>query len=151
MATTKYGLDTMDYSVTDVYGIHNTAIQKVDNFMQTYLRLKVKSGEYDLQTKRYQPLCIQDDEWRQARDDGVRLPVAAVSVELGLSGEWMLGQRAGKCQSSGEDLWSWDPLSGEVWVSGEGTVIQNLSGENWQNRRARVGVVCDSTSIVLQI
>jgi hypothetical protein len=152
VTTIIYGIEEFEYGVTSIEGVYNTGMQRIDGFIKTYLRLRVASGEAMLADRAYQPLCIQDGMWRLAKDDGQRIPVAAVSIEIGASGEFMRGQRSGIIiNNSGEYAWDWSAPSGEVWVANDGSMVRGVSGENWLNRQARVGMVGSATSVVIQL
>lgn len=151
MTTTKYGLEEMDYSVVDVSGIFSSAMQKIDTYLHTYVRLKVASGE---SIDPYTPVCVQAGVWKQAMDDGQRLPAVGISIETVAkgSGEWLRAQRCGPVtNSSGESAWAWSPASGEIWTNNSGELVQGVSGENWMNRQARIGIVSSATGIFIQL
>jgi len=159
MATTKYGLQLVEFGLTGWNGVLATSIQQVENVLHTYLRYRVASGE-SIPPKR--PVCIQDGQWKMAKDtlagmsgeSTQRLPVVGISIESLTkgSGEWLRAQRTGPVShSSGETAWSWSPTSGEIWINNSGELVQGLSGENWMNRQARVGAVVNATIIFIQL
>jgi len=151
MVSGKYGWPTSLPDQVNWTGDYSTSVEMIDSDLHTVIVLPVCSGEFQLQSYPFQPLCVQNGGYKLAKDDGQRVPVVAISIETAHSGETLTGQRIGKIINSSGEAWSWNPVSGEVWVSGEGTLVQGVSGENWQTRQARVGVVCNSTSIIVQL
>lgn len=163
MSTTKYGFYLIEHNTTGWNGIVSSAIQQIESKLHTYLMYKVASGE---SIPPYRPVCIQNGQWKMAMDPDVtmfgesaqRLPVVGISMEPTTkgSGEWLRAQRAGPItNNSGENKWAWGAgergLSGEVWINHSGELVQGVSGENWVNRQARIGVIADETTVVLQL
>ena len=147
MATDKYGLITVDYGTTGWNGILKTSIQQIDNYLHTYARFRVAATET---IAAYAPVCLQNGQWMLAKEGTNQLPVVGVSIETvsKTSGEWLRAQRVGQITNVG---WSWSPDYGEIWVDSSGGLVQDVSGENWRNRQARVGCVHDETSIFVQL
>jgi len=147
MATDKYGLVTVDFGTTGWNGILKTSIEQIDAYMQTYARFKVGPAA---SIAPYKPVCLQDGVWELAKEGTNQMPVVGISIEPSTktSGEYLRAQRAGLVTNTD---WSWNPPSGEIWCNSDGDLVQNISGEEWMTRQARVGCVHSATKIFVQL
>jgi len=135
----KYELETITTGTTGTSGIFDSNMDKIEDNLHTYLRYQVASGE---SIAAYDPLAFVNNEWKQANDPGsgeIKCP-SAVAIELGVSGEYVRGQRAGPLTNS---EWTWSG-SGEVWLGAAGEITQT-------SNNYKIGNVISTTAIVIQL
>ena len=140
MASDIYGFDDLSYGVQGWNGILQTNFETVEEYLHTYLRYKVDSGEAVTEGM---PLQLRQSHWIEAKADGTLHPASAIAVEAGSSGEYVRGRRVGPMKYSG---WSFDP-SGEVWLAPTGGVTQTEPGSNVQV----LGCAIAETAMIVQL
>jgi hypothetical protein len=115
-----------------------TALEKVDNYVHTYLRYKVSSGE---EIAAYDPVCLTNLQWQKACADGVKQPSFGLAIESGVSGEYLRAQTVGPLTNPD---WTFSG-SGEVYLSTSGTLVQTIPETNVEI----VGKAISPTTILL--
>jgi len=143
--TTKYEFEKTDgYGTVEWNTIYATNFEKIDEYMMTYIRAPVLSGE---SIAEYEPMTIQNGGWVKAKADGTRQPAIAIAIsgETMTSGEYVRGQRIGFMTNSG---WSFAG-SGEVVLGYDGGVVagHQVSGEY----RQVLGIATDVSTIFIQL
>jgi hypothetical protein len=116
--TNKYEIDTTNYGTSGWNALLATGMEKVDNYLHTYLRFQVASGESIDANK---GVRVVSGEWKAAKADGVNQPAHAIAIEAGVSGEYLRAQCMGLMSASGE--WNFTG-TGEVYLSALGAITQ---------------------------
>ena len=113
MATDKYDLHTIDYSVQGWDAIMATDMEKIDAMIPT--RILGTLGEA---VSAYQALYlkISDQKWYKALADGIKQPCLGLAVEGGVLNDVIRIHRMGEITNA---AWSWG--GGPIYLSGSVT------------------------------
>ena len=142
MATDKYALHTIDYSVQGWDAIMTTDMEKLDDVIHT--RIKITAGETVAQ---YDAVYLESDgKYDLALADGSQQPVMGLALESAVLDDEILIQRIGPITNAG---WAWATVGAKVYLSdadlGELTDVKPAANDQI------VGIVLSATSIFIAV
>ena len=142
MATDKYDLHTIDYSVQGWDAILTTDMEKLDDIIHS--RILITVGESIAQ---YDAVYLESDgKYDKALADGTQQPALGLALESAALDDGIRIQRSGPITNIG---WSWATVGAKVYLdaSTPGALTDVEPGSNVQ----MMGVVLSATSIFIWI
>lgn len=138
----KYRFEELSYGTVGWNAILEANFDLTEQYLQTYLRYQVASGE-TISSGEF--VCIHDEKFKLALANGVRQPAVGITIESGVSGEYIRAQRCGAYTNAGWNL----AASGEVWLSDsvQGGIRQTAPASNAQV----LGCAIAQTKVLVQL
>lgn len=140
MATDKYDLHTIDYSVQGWDSILTTDMEKLDDVIQT--RLLATLGETVAAGK---AVCIHPDgKYYKVKADYQKQLFRGVTLEAGVLNDEVRVQRVGSRTDAG---WAWSAIGELVYLSPDtaGELTQTVPA----TQKQKVGIAVAATKIIL--
>lgn len=143
MATDKYDLHTIDYSVQGWDSILTTDMEKLDDVIPTK-ELVVLGETVTEGAALYQKAA--DSKWYKAQADGTKQPVQGLACEGGVLDDTIRLQRMSCITVS---TWSWGTIAAPIYLSDatSGVLTQSKPGRNVQV----VGYALASTKMLITL
>lgn len=142
MATDKYDLHTIDYSVQGWDTIMATDMEKLDDIIHS--RGKGTAGETIAQ---YDAVYLESDgKFDKALADGTQQPAWGLAIESAVLDDDFRFQRSGPITNAG---WSWGTIGAKVYLdpTTPGALTDSAPSADYQ----MIGFVLSATSIFLWI
>ena len=142
MATDKYDLYTIDYSIQGWDTIMTTDMEKLDDVIHS--RIEATLGEtVVLQNALY---LDSDGKYYKALSDGTKQPTLGLAIETGILDDTIRIQRIGPVTNTG---WSWSTKGALLYLST--TVAGSLTESEPSDNIQIVGTVLSPTSIFINV
>jgi len=143
MATDKYDLHTIDYSVQGWDAIMAADMEKIDDMIPTR-----NIGTLGETVTSYQALYLKtaDSKWWLAQADGVKQPCLGLAVEGGVLNDVIRIHRMGEITNAG---WAWATIGGPIYLdpTTAGALTQAPPAENIQI----IGYALSATKMLVMI
>ena len=140
MATDKYDLHTIDYSVQGWDAIMTTDMEKLDDIIQTRTLITLESA-----TEAYKVLGLTSTGTFEKKISitGNTNDIFCISIEAGTAAEIIRGQMTGLITNAG---WSWN-INNDIYLSDtvSGTLTQSAPAIDPQ----RIGVAVNTTTMLI--